>query len=573
MAALRIGAPLLVLVTASVPLAAPGPVEFRLAPVVERDSLQALQCEVRFVGEPDGETVIRLPDEWGGERALYRAARDLRVEPPGAELLAAADSAHRIVRHPAGVALKLRYTLVQDVPGLPEPNGKNPYRPLVQPGWFHVLGNAMLIAPEWDENTPAVFAAGPWPAGWRFASDLEHVRAGHPLTLGDLYESVSVGGDFRVLARGPATGALRVAIRGAWSFSDTALAERIERVIASHRRFWHDPDEPFLVTVIPLRNDGQSSSLGGTGRSDAFAFFATDNAKEATLNRLLAHEHMHTWIPRRIGGLVTRDEAMQYWLSEGFTDFYSMRLLVRDGLWSTTDYLDAVNEILQRYAQSPMRAASARSAADQFWSNREAQDLPYQRGFLLACKWDDELRQRHAGRQDLDDVMLALKREAARHSRRDTTGRAVQRFLSAMRRAGVDVSKDLERHVTQGEPVLLPADLLGAAARIETHDEPGFDRGFDADATNAAGGVVSGLDPATPGYAAGLRNGMRIVKRESGKPGDARIDLVYRVLDGDSERVIRYRPVGKRLFVTQRIVPADTTNLTLAKLHRRLAGD
>ena len=573
MAALRIGALLLMLVTASQPSAAPRPVEFHLSPVMEGDSLRALHCEIRFAGETDGETVVRLPDEWGGERALYRAVRDLRVEPASAKLLAGADSAHRVIHHAAGEPLVLRYTLIQDVPGLPRPTGKNPYRPLIQPGWFHVLGDAMLIAPEWDERTPATFSAGPWPTGWRFASDLEHARAGDPLTLGDLYESVSVGGDFRIVSRAHAGGALRVAVRGAWSFSDSSLADRIERVIASHRRFWRDPDEPFLVTLVPLVDDGQSSSLGGTGRADAFAFFATGNAEEGALNRLLAHEHMHTWIPGRIGGLPTRDEAMHYWLSEGFTDFYSMRLLVRDGLWSTTEYVNAVNEILQRYAQSPMRAAPARVAADQFWTKREAQELPYQRGFLLACKWDDELRRRHAGRRDLDDVMLAIHREAARHRARDTTRFAVTLLVRAMMRAGVDITQDLERHVAQGEPVLLPAGVLGDAARIEARDEPEFDRGFDAAATNAAGGVITGLDPTSPGYAAGLRDGMRIVKREAGRPGDTSIDLVYRVRDGDNERLIQYRPVGKRTFVTQRIVPADTTRHTLERLGRRLAGE
>ncbi|MBK8543341.1 MAG: hypothetical protein IPL62_07075 [Caulobacteraceae bacterium] len=37
------------------------------------------------------------------------------------------------------------------------------------------------------------------------------------------------------------------------------------------------------------------------------------------------------WTPAQIGGLPQEGEPSQYWLSEGFTDFYTARMLVRGG--------------------------------------------------------------------------------------------------------------------------------------------------------------------------------------------------------------------------------------------------
>jgi hypothetical protein len=328
-------------------------------------------------GDDDGETVLRLPDEWGGETALWRVVENLAVDGPGARLEAGADSARVIVRHAPGALLTIRCEVRQDRPGVPRAgNHRNLYRPLV---------------------------------------------------LDRLLESVIVAGDFRVLTRGAEAAPLRVA-------------------------------------------------LGGTGLSDAFAFFATDNAQESTLNRILAHEHVHTWIPRRIGAMPDAGEARDYWLSEGFTDFLTFRLLLRDAIWTLDDYAAAVNEILATCARSPVRDAPNTAIVTGLWTGPEIGQLPYQRG-------------------------------------------------------------------------------------------------FDPEATSSAGNVVTGLAPESPAHAAGLRNGMTILKLESGLPGDPTVSLVYLVRDGDVEHRIEYLPHGRRRFTTQRLVPppAGDTEARDA-VRRRLAG-
>lgn len=83
-----------------------------------------------------------------------------------------------------------------------------------------------------------------------------------------------------------------------------------------------------------------------------------------------------------------------------------------------------------------------------------------------------------------------------------------------------------------------------------------FDRGWDPQATTNAGNVITGLRDDSPAYAAGLRNGMKIVKREFGQPGDSRVEYGLRVLIDGKEQVIKFMPVGKGMVTLQTVTLA-----------------
>jgi len=543
---------------------------YQLTPILERGIEDNPYGELRFKGESDGETMLHLPDDWGGQSELWRALTDLDVDGEDARMLAGPSASRRVIKHAPGADLVVTYRIFQDVPGEPKVSDHNPYRSILQPDYFHLLGNAIFAFPEWDDNPPATFELRDLPSGWRFASDLEHVSDGRSLRLEDIVESVLVAGDFRIVSRPAPNGFLRLAVRGTWRFTDDELANKIARIVLSHNAFWRDPNDPFLVTLLPVVGPPGSQSLGGTGRGDAFALFATDNNPDNVINRILAHEHIHTWIPRSLGRMPSKDEARDYWLSEGFTDFYANRLLVRDGIWSIEEFAEAMNETLFAYWSSPVRAEpNARIVAD-FWRDPSVGKLPYQRGFLLGFIFDQQLRRESDGASDLDDVMLAMKARVA--SFQGTMGGplAVDNFVETMREAGVDPSKRLARHIEKGDVILLPSDVLKPCGTLATLDLPEFTRGFDPERTAAAGNVVTGIDPDGPAYAAGMRDGMRIIKRESGKPGDSRVELVYRVDDRGTERIIRFKPEGKKRVTLQEFQLAPNLNRTACA--KRLGG-
>jgi predicted metalloprotease with PDZ domain len=513
-------------------------ITYTLTPVMQGGALQALQIDLTFRGQGDGETALRLPADWGGEQELWRGIEALEIV-SGAEMRDGAALNERVLTHEPNARIQVRYRVIQDWDGAPM-GGRNTYRPIVQPTYFHLIGEAALVTPELHLATPARLRVRGLPRGWNFASDLQHPG----LVLGRVWTSITVGGDYRIRRATDAN--IRVAIRGEWSFTDQAFAAQVGDIIGGHRRFWGDRSTPYLVTVTQTAQRGPGQmSVGGTGLDDAFAFFATPNSDDAPIARTLAHESLHTWIPGRIGGMPQENEAAHYWFSEGFTDFYTGRMLVREGLWTPQQFADDLNEMLAAYAQSPVRdAPNTRIVAD-FWSDGDVQRLPYQRGRFLATMWDARLR---AQNRSLDEAVREMRERALAGD----SAKAPDMLPVVLESIGLDVRGDIAIYAEGGARVLLPEDLFAPCGRVVTREVPAFSRGFDIEATQANNGRISGVDPASPAYAAGLRDGMVLRRRERGVIGDAEQEFAYVVLDGQTERTIAYLPRGRGTYVLQR---------------------
>jgi predicted metalloprotease with PDZ domain len=514
-------------------------ITYTLTPVLEDGALQAVQIDLTFRGQGDGETGLRLPDEWGGETELWRGMEGLTIV-SGAEMRDGERVNERMLTHEPNARIHVRYRVIQDWEGVPT-GGRNIYRPIVQPTYFHLIGEAALVTPDLHNATPTRIRTRRMPRGWRFASDLQH----RGLALGHVWASITVGGDYRVHTA--SDGATRIAIRGDWSFSDEGFTEKVAEIIGGHRAFWSDRSAPYLVTVTQTmqRSEGQMS-VGGTGLSDAFAFFATPNVDDAPITRTLAHESFHTWIPGQIGGMPEENEAASYWFSEGLTDFYTGRMLVRSGLWTPQQFADDLNEMLTAYAQSPVREAPNTRIGADFWSDQHVQQLPYQRGRFLMTTWDARLR---AEGRSLDQAVLEMRARA-------TAGdqlKAIEMLPIVLDSMGLDVRSDIASYAEAGARVLLPEDVFAPCGQVLTREMPIFDPGFDVAAMRANDRVISGVDPGLPAYAAGLRDGMVFVRQQSGHVGDPEQQLILVVRDGDQERTIGYFPHGRGAYELQRL--------------------
>jgi predicted metalloprotease with PDZ domain len=516
-------------------------IKYAVAPVMKGGKLQALSIDVSFFGEADGETEIELPNKWGGTSDLWRGISQLDVR--GGSLVAAgAEPSLRIIRHEPGAKINLRYRLGQIWTGGLE---GTEFRPIVSPNYFHVIGSTAFVHPKWRLATPVRVSFGKFPESWNLASDLEHSG----LNLGRTLQSISVGGDFRV----GRAGRVRVAMRGKWSFGADEFLKRLDPIIASHYRFWGDPRSAYLVTLIPLDSNPNRMTAGGTGLGDAFAFYATENIDDARILNGLAHEHLHSWIPLRLGSTADRNGGIaDSWLSEGFTDFYMHRLLVRDELQSVELTASRLNEVMWEYAFSKERNATNARIEAEFWRDRAAQRVPYQRGLLVAALMDDLLRRASGGERDLDDVMLAMRRSvgAAEAEERPPIR---DNFTSSMKSAGIDPTDDIKRFVDMGETVMLPGDIWAPCGEVETSEVAEFDRGFKGRPAPDKEVIVTEVDPDGPAYAAGLRVGMRILNPDFKGPRDSRVALTYRVAVDGEVREIRYFPEGKRRVSLQEL--------------------
>ena len=528
--------------------AAPGPVSYQVTPELKDGRLDALAVEMRLSGDADGETFIRLPDSWSGVSDLHRAVRDVKAE--GARLKRVSEAEVKL-SHAPGAPIALSYRIRQQFQGELTAGDGPPFRAVVRPDRFTALGWAVFGEVSGPVGRPVEFRWGKTPEGWTVASDLDHAtRLPH---TGELLDSVLVGGQgMRMIERPVAGGRLRVAVHGQWKFTPEELSQLLVKITEASAGFWGDEGEDFFVAVTPLAAPGEGSAQYGVGLGDAFSLWTTAEADAASLRHIVAHEHQHVWFPTRVGGVRTGpDEPLDYWLSEGFTDFYTLRILLRSGLWSLEEFVDDYNRILRAYGSSPVKTAPNRVVAAGFWEDPAVADLPYQRGLMLAALWDDRLRRQTNGQRDLDDVVLAMKARAAGQPQ---SGQAVENLRLSYGQFGGSLDADYRALVEAGGAVTLPDDLFGSCAAVKTVEQPVFDRGFDTAKTNAANGVVAGVDPQGPAYAAGLRNGMRIVGRLSG-PADNNPHtlLAYQVRDDSGVKVIRYQPRGRKPVSFQQI--------------------
>lgn len=522
-----------------------------------------VNVELRLTGEEDGITRLRIPDFWGGQGELWNVIDDLVVE--GGELSETDDPGFRDIDHAPGEALTIRYRVVPDRTGAPHAGPHDYYRPYIEPDFVHLIGHTWLIAPEWADGDSPVALRIDYPDGWAFASDLEH----GDLTLRSLTTSVTVAGDYRIETRDAGGADVRVAQRGDTGIPDVVFAEAIDTAILANLDFWQAGGEPYLVTVLPLEADPGHMSIGGTNLGDSFAMFVTAGPDLSILTRILAHEHTHSWVPDRLGGALPGDqydEAEGYWFSEGFTDFLTTRAGVRGGSFDAATAIAHLNEVMAQDAASPWRDAPNSVIREQFWTDAQAQRLPYHRGELFAALIDHEIRTATNGAQDIDDVIAAMA-----ETRDD--GPAPARFADAvLATTGVDVSALVERHIVNGEPIFLAADTFGACGQVETSDEPVFDYGMTGSRNEAGQFVIEEVDEDGPAWPAGFRPGMTILERLEGSVGDASVDSVLRVENEDGIQDLRYRPTNGEIRRTQQIVPDAGGDLSPA-CHARLAGE
>jgi predicted metalloprotease with PDZ domain len=529
---------------------------YRPALTPDSNDFVAMDVSITFVGDSDGVTDVEFPNAWGRFGDLYKYISNISVD--GATIEPSKEPNRHVLRHRAGAKLTLSYRVsgAARPDQLREGDNVNDYRPIINPGYFHLLGSVMVARPDHLSNdTPASFRIEGMPQGTSFASDMQHVTADRPLEAGDLIDSVAVGGDFRILDAGKGA---RLAIRGKIDARDDAGWIKGYRDTAQAiTSYWESVAGPYLVTILPFApaNEG-STSIGGTGRSDAYAFFATSNAQPEDIDRIMGHEMGHSWVPRRIGNMKDGpDEPESYWFSEGFTDFTSSRAMVRAGLWTPEKFAVNWNAALAEYERLSVKDKGNVEVAKLFWTNGDAQRLPYLRGMLFASWLDDELR-RLKKPTTLRAILLKMQSEAKRLSmaqvEKQGYGIGLLRRFSA--KAGLKLDKPMAAYIDAGKPIMFGPHFMTACGRFEERQRAVFHRGFDAEATLANNRIITGVIVNGPAWKAGLRDGMKLVKRSAGEIGNSEVEIAYEVTDNGVAKTLKWMPEGEGQELVRRLL-------------------
>lgn len=525
--------------------AAPATAQVRdLKITIEPAANSRYKISVGFQGDADGSNQINLPNEWGGQKELFNSLHNLTVSGESAKIVRTDDPRSRTVTHKPDEEIILSYEVGNGFEGRFRNDIR--YRPVADKNFIHWIGNAVWAFPDWDDSTEVDVSIewkhfpNDWSIANSFGSGSRKQRS--KIRFGELRQSIFVGGDFRIVETKAGDNPVNVAIRGSWQFKDTELAEMIRKVIEVQRNFWNDHSQKYyLVTLVPIEEGPNASSFGGTGLTDSFALFATPNASIGKLRALIAHEYAHNWIPGKLGGMPAETEQALYWFSEGFTEFYTFRLLHREGLITTDELIGEYNERIREYYMSPVRTAANDRIVKEFWTDRDVQRLPYLRGFLFATNLDAEIRSRSAGKMSLDKVMLDLFEEL-KGSKKELSFESLSAAFS--RYLGRNAMPLIKKFIIDGETIAPHGDALGESITVQAVEVPVFELGLDFDKF-AKERVVSGVASGSSAYEAGLRNGQM---REGGVSiffGDISREVLLTVNDGGEVKTVKYFPVSK----------------------------
>ena len=303
------------------------------------------------------------------------------------------------------------------------------------------------------------------------------------------------------------------------------LAVETEKLYRYMAAFFKDEESSYRV----FARQNPFPAGGGTGMAKSFMFAYGPNGETASggdQQMLLAHEMAHNW-PRLNG---TESHSDTAWYTEGNAEFYSTALAYRAGAIDLDKFVKTVNERAANYASNPHKLLDNVEAGKIFWSDSNAQRVPYGRGFMYLVRTDAQLREKTSGKRSLDDLVLEVQ---ARQKAGEQVGIAQWRAL-AVRELGEQGGKEFDDMVA-GRDIAPPAKAFAPCLKPVAYQLKPFQLGFDEFSL----GLVKNLKPGTAAAAAGVQEGDKILKvpdlkaarEDSSKPVTLQLQRGERVFD------------------------------------------
>ena len=388
-------------------------IEYTISPKLD-ETTPVLEVCFDYKSDDKGLITLRYENESWGDRDIFNCLNKLEVVPKAESIDFLKDSSQITIKTAPNSSHTIRYQIKQDYKGLPL-NEKR-YRPMIDSSYFHVLGMRIFMIPEDvfpSDSTKAKIKITFSPKdtkGLYHSSFGESYNQTIDVVREDLYASFFIGGDFRKYTFTLENDTIYFLTRGNWkSFTDQDIFQLLKETITSQNKFWNDPRSGnFSVSLVPTYETWYS--VGGSGFSTSFISFASNNEK-VTINHmrwLYNHELLHKWIGRTI---LNQNEVEQYWFSEGFTDYYSYKLQLKNDHLQIAKYIDILNkEVIIPHYQDPVKnVPNSQLTFQEYWSNYgKYQKLPYRRGLLYAFLIDNQIKIASNYTKSLDNLMQEL---------------------------------------------------------------------------------------------------------------------------------------------------------------------
>jgi predicted metalloprotease with PDZ domain len=540
----------------------PRPVQIRFtAPRIAGGPLKVI---TRFQANSKDHTLLGAQHSWAGTSNEHNYF-DIKAYSDNGERMLLSKTAKkqwRVNSH-IGQWIEIHYSIA------PNKNAKNSntqYRAILNKDLFHAIGQLFLVLPD-DKMTDLLnvnvqwqdFEAINWQTVQAVAGNSQQDKY-EILSKSALLSSVFMAGDIQLHQTLTPYGVIKIAMqKNNWHFKGEEFASLARQIVQSEREFFGveiNPEaEPFLISLVEVEKDLNGISIGGTSLHNSFAMFASPSAKlmqtdfsepNTTIGFVLAHEMMHQWIGH---GVKTSEkpEALGYWFTEGFTDYFSLQVLYKRQLITLDNYVEMMNSFLRNYWLNPKRNISNQNIASGFWTNKNIERLPYQRGFLIAMLSDQKMRLVNDSRlRDMLQKMLDHSDGVANHTA--VSNRSL--LFNIQNRVGEALGKHLKNVVYNGKTINLKDQVLSPCLKFVNTPMGDYDPGFDLDKSELKK-RISGLNQKSDAYKAGLRNGQELAGWNiSGNPAIKASVSIY-VDKLGSVKTFEFYPVSDTTLVPQ----------------------
>lgn len=384
---------------------------------------EGLKVTVEFKHEsPQDSTELYLTNRAWGENNLFNSVRVLERDNPDTRFELIPEKYKLVFYHPKSKKVKLTYWISQDYDD--EKDYRTFNRPRVKNQFFSILGHSLFAVPfelTTKKGSPELNIEINWenfPQDFKIHNSFDSDRRKQKFQAKlweELYQSLFVGGDYRIYEFDVQQKPVYFAIRGNWlnDFTDKILLENLTKSIQIQREFWDDYEFDYYTVIMSptvTQNDSlyMGSSNTGSGLKNGFMIQATNNPFNHLNNYkyLLYHEMMHDWIGQRIRN---QNEELNYWFSEGFTDYYTYKNRLRSEDISFEEWLNSFNEeVIKAHWKNPQKNIPNYRIKDDFWKSRDVEKVPYRRGAIFAFWLDNQIILKSNGEKSLDNLMRQL---------------------------------------------------------------------------------------------------------------------------------------------------------------------
>lgn len=243
--------------------------------------------------------------------------------------------------------------------------------------------------------------------------------------------------------------------------------------------------------------------------------------------------------------------------SAGIAEFYSAVLLYRLGLRDKKYFVKTINSHIQGYFTSPLINVDVRDAARDLFNSWYAVWIAYKRGCAYLTIVDSNLR-RAAGDFDLLDKSL-LDEVVIDLATRKRNGEKVQGkdWLQLLSRHSGGAS--FEKHLPAmlfGESLDFSGVFCGSPTlQFARRDVRTLQFGFGRNSLRTR--VLYDVEPGSPAYRAGLRDGEEIVAASSHNrcTGEESATYKLRIRRDGCEDTIEYLPRSEELIISWELCP------------------